>query len=58
MLSFIEWLYESKSKKRIKNDPKSNRQGSSEVGLFSVQGETDRNDQKIISNDVLYLAEP
>ncbi len=58
MLSFIEWLYESKNKKRIKNDPKSNHQRSSEIGLFSVQGETDRNDQKIASKDFLYLAEP
>lgn len=57
MLSFMEWLYESK-KKRLKNDSKSNNQGSSEVGHINQQGQADRNDQEIISNDFLYLAEP
>ncbi len=58
MIGFVEWIRQTSKKKVIKNDPKSNNQRSTKVGNIDFKGETDRYDQKIISNDVLYLAEP
>jgi len=59
MLSFIEWLQnEEIQKKRKKNVEQHSSQRSSEIGYDNIQGKTDRNDQKIFSNDVLYIAEP
>jgi len=59
MDSFIVWLHEEAlKKKRKKNGEQHDNQGSGKVGNVDHQGQIDRNDQKIISNDVLYIAEP
>jgi hypothetical protein len=59
MDSFIVWLHEEAlKKKRKKNGEQHDNQGSGKVGNVDHQGQVDRNDQKIISNDVLYIAEP
>ena len=59
MDSFIVWLQEEAlKKKRKKNGEQHDNQGSGKVGNVDHQGQIDRNDQKIISNDVLYIAEP
>jgi len=59
MDSFIVWLQEEAiKKKRKKNGEQHGNQGSGKVGNVDHQGQIDRNDQKIISNDVLYIAEP
>jgi hypothetical protein len=59
MVSFIVWLQEEAlKKKRKKNGEQHDNQGSGKVGNVDHQGQIDRNDQKIISNDVLYIAEP
>jgi hypothetical protein len=59
MLSFIEWLQsEEIQKKRKKNVEQHSNQGSAEIRNDDQQGEINRNDKKIISNDVLYIAEP
>ncbi len=59
--SFIRWSSQmnlSKPRKKDKKNEQSTSQRSSEIRYADFQGKTDRNDQKIISNDVLYLAEP
>ncbi len=59
--SFIRWSSQmnlSKPKKKDKKNEQSTCQRSSEIRYADFKGEIDRNDQKIISNDVLYLAEP
>ena len=59
MESFIDWLHEEAlKKKRKKNGEQHDNQGRGKVGNVDHQGQIDRNDQKIISNDVLYIAEP
>jgi hypothetical protein len=59
MLSLINWLTEKAiKKKRKKNGEQYDNQGSGKIGNVDHQGKVDRNDQKIISNDVLYIAEP
>lgn len=59
MVGFIDWLNEEAIKrKRKKNGEQHGNQGSGKVGDDDHQGKVDRNDQKIISNDVLYIAEP
>lgn len=59
MVGFIDWLdEEALRKKRKKNGEQHDNQGSGKVGNVDHQGQVDRNDQKIISNDVLYIAEP
>lgn len=58
--SFIRWSSQMnllKPKKKDKKNEQSTSQRGTEVWYDDQQGKTDRNDQKIISNDVLYLAE-
>jgi len=59
--SFIRWSSQMdllKPKKKDKKNEQSTSQGSSEIRYDDFKGKTDRNDQKIISNDLLYIAEP
>lgn len=59
MLSLVEWLRTKEiQKKRKKNVEQHSNQGSAEIRYDDQQGEINRNDKKIISNDVLYIAEP
>lgn len=61
MKSFLDWYNEMvirKTKKKKGKDEQSTGQRSTEVGHEYQQGEADRSDQEIASNNVHYIPEP
>lgn len=61
ILGFREWANDKtfiKKNKKDKKNEQSASQGSAEIGHVDQQGQADRGNQKIISNDVCYFTEP
>lgn len=60
MLSFIQWLGESrfKQKRKERNGKQSNYQRGREGGVIYQQGEVDRPDQEVQSINIHVFSEP